>query len=79
MASMIQSNFRRMGSRLGLVSDAPGGHADCKIRGFMLQDRDECMEDRSDKRVWAAASEMRAGGCALPDKANAERRSLLFS
>ena len=41
MVSMIQSNFRGMGS--GLVSDAPaamsGGHADWKTLGFMFQDR----------------------------------------
>ncbi len=39
MVSMIQSNFRGMGS--GLVSDAPGAHADWKTLGFMLQDRGE--------------------------------------
>ena len=39
MVSMIQSNFRGMGS--GLVSDAPGGHADWKTLGFMFQDRGE--------------------------------------
>ena len=37
MVSMIQSNFRGMGS--GLVSNAPGGHADWKTLGFMFQDR----------------------------------------
>lgn len=37
MISMIQSNFRGMGS--GLVSDAPGHHADWKTLGFMFQDR----------------------------------------
>jgi gamma-glutamyltranspeptidase/glutathione hydrolase len=37
MVSMIQSNFRGMGS--GLVSDAPGGHADWRTLGFMFQDR----------------------------------------
>jgi gamma-glutamyltranspeptidase/glutathione hydrolase len=39
MVSMIQSNFRGMGS--GLVSDAPGGAADWKTLGFMFQDRGE--------------------------------------
>ena len=39
MVSMIQSNFRGMGS--GLVSDAPGGGADWKTLGFMFQDRGE--------------------------------------
>ncbi len=39
MVSQIQSNFRGMGS--GLVSDAPGGHADWKTLGFMFQDRGE--------------------------------------
>ena len=39
MVSMIQSNFRGMGS--GLVSDAPGGHGDWKTLGFMFQDRGE--------------------------------------
>ena len=37
MISMIQSNFRGMGS--GLVSDAPGRAADWKTLGFMFQDR----------------------------------------
>ncbi len=37
MISMIQSNFRGMGS--GLVSDAPGGHDDWRTLGFMFQDR----------------------------------------
>jgi gamma-glutamyltranspeptidase/glutathione hydrolase len=37
MISMIQSNFRGMGS--GLVADAPGGHADWRTLGFMFQDR----------------------------------------
>ena len=37
MVSQIQSNFRGMGS--GLVSDAPGRHADWKTLGFMFQDR----------------------------------------
>jgi gamma-glutamyltranspeptidase/glutathione hydrolase len=37
MVSMIQSNFRGMGS--GLVSDAPGQHADWPTLGFMFQDR----------------------------------------
>jgi gamma-glutamyltranspeptidase/glutathione hydrolase len=37
MISMIQSNFRGMGS--GLVSDAPGGHAEWRTLGFMFQDR----------------------------------------
>jgi gamma-glutamyltranspeptidase / glutathione hydrolase len=37
MVSMIQSNFRGMGS--GLVSDAPGRGADWKTLGFMFQDR----------------------------------------
>jgi gamma-glutamyltranspeptidase / glutathione hydrolase len=39
MVSIIQSNFRGMGS--GLVSDAPGGHPDWKTLGFMFQDRGE--------------------------------------
>ncbi len=39
MVSMIQSNFRGMGS--GLVSDAPSGAADWKTLGFMFQDRGE--------------------------------------
>ncbi len=39
MVSMIQSNFRGMGS--GLVSDAPGSHGDWKTLGFMFQDRGE--------------------------------------
>jgi gamma-glutamyltranspeptidase/glutathione hydrolase len=37
MVSMIQSNFRGMGS--GLVSDAPGRAADWATLGFMFQDR----------------------------------------
>jgi gamma-glutamyltranspeptidase/glutathione hydrolase len=37
MVSMIQSNFRGMGS--GLVSDAPGRAADWRTLGFMFQDR----------------------------------------
>ena len=37
MVSMIQSNFRGMGS--GLVSDAPGPRTDWKTLGFMFQDR----------------------------------------
>ena len=37
MVSMIQSNFRGMGS--GLVSDAPGRGADWPTLGFMFQDR----------------------------------------
>jgi gamma-glutamyltranspeptidase/glutathione hydrolase len=37
MVSMIQSNFRGMGS--GLVSDAPGRAADWQTLGFMFQDR----------------------------------------
>ena len=39
MVSMIQSNFRGMGS--GLVSDAPGSRTDWKTLGFMFQDRGE--------------------------------------
>ena len=39
MVSMIQSNFRGMGS--GLVSDAPGGGDDWKTLGFMFQNRGE--------------------------------------
>jgi gamma-glutamyltranspeptidase / glutathione hydrolase len=39
MISMIQSNFRGMGS--GLVSDAPGRAADWQTLGFMFQDRGE--------------------------------------
>ena len=39
MVSMIQSNFRGMGS--GLVSDAPGRAADWQTLGFMFQDRGE--------------------------------------
>jgi len=39
MVSMIQSNFRGMGS--GLVSDAPGRGADWQTLGFMFQDRGE--------------------------------------
>jgi gamma-glutamyltranspeptidase / glutathione hydrolase len=39
MVSMIQSNFRGMGS--GLVSDAPGKGSDWKTLGFMFQDRGE--------------------------------------
>ena len=39
MVSMIQSNFRGMGS--GLVADAPGAHADWRTLGFMFQDRGE--------------------------------------
>jgi len=39
MVSMIQSNFRGMGS--GLVSDAPGRAADWPTLGFMFQDRGE--------------------------------------
>ncbi|MBE7219072.1 MAG: gamma-glutamyltransferase family protein [Caulobacteraceae bacterium] len=39
MVSMIQSNFRGMGS--GLVSDAPGPRTDWKTLGFMFQDRGE--------------------------------------
>ncbi len=39
MVSMIQSNFRGMGS--GLVSDAPGGGKDWQTLGFMFQDRGE--------------------------------------
>ncbi len=37
MVSMIQSNFRGMGS--GLVADAPGPRTDWKTLGFMFQDR----------------------------------------
>jgi gamma-glutamyltranspeptidase/glutathione hydrolase len=39
MISMIQSNFRGMGS--GLVSDAPGRGQDWRTLGFMFQDRGE--------------------------------------
>jgi gamma-glutamyltranspeptidase/glutathione hydrolase len=39
MVSMIQSNFRGMGS--GLVPDAPGGGSDWKTLGFMFQNRGE--------------------------------------
>jgi gamma-glutamyltranspeptidase / glutathione hydrolase len=39
MVSMIQSNFRGMGS--GLVSDAPGRGQDWQTLGFMFQDRGE--------------------------------------
>ncbi|HTJ62410.1 MAG TPA: gamma-glutamyltransferase family protein [Alphaproteobacteria bacterium] len=39
MVSMIQSNFRGMGS--GLVSDAPGRASDWQTLGFMFQDRGE--------------------------------------
>jgi gamma-glutamyltranspeptidase/glutathione hydrolase len=39
MVSMIQSNFRGMGS--GLVADAPGREADWQTLGFMFQDRGE--------------------------------------
>ena len=39
MVSMIQSNFRGMGS--GLVSDAPGRGVDWQTLGFMFQDRGE--------------------------------------
>jgi gamma-glutamyltranspeptidase/glutathione hydrolase len=39
MISMIQSNFRGMGS--GLVSDAPGKGQDWRTLGFMFQDRGE--------------------------------------
>jgi gamma-glutamyltranspeptidase/glutathione hydrolase len=37
MVSIIQSNFRGMGS--GLISDAPGKGGDWKTLGFMFQDR----------------------------------------
>jgi gamma-glutamyltranspeptidase/glutathione hydrolase len=39
MISMIQSNFRGMGS--GLVADAPGRGSDWQTLGFMFQDRGE--------------------------------------
>ena len=51
MVSMIQSNFRGMGS--GLVSDAPGPRTDWKTLGFMFQDRGQLfsLKDGHPKRL----------------------------
>jgi gamma-glutamyltranspeptidase/glutathione hydrolase len=46
MISMIQSNFRGMGS--GLVSDAPGKGKDWQTLGFMFQDRGELFSLQDD-------------------------------